>query len=207
MPWILDTLIGRTTHGISGWWHPEHDMLKENLSVWKGPADHLLPLQVSLAEAPRVLPGLTSLVSKLIFANDAARAILEQFVPETLTFASVIVHMPKGKIYGQAIHVVTLPAACMLDGGLVVEKSDVRIVENYKIPAGGGRYIDGKPYLALTRDPPRLMWNRVAVGYRHLWADSKLAHKILISDQLYAALKSAGITGFQAQESRFDTEH
>ena len=207
MPWILDTLMGRVALDISGWWHPDHDLTKANLSTWKAPDSQLLPVQIALNKAPKVLPGLTSLATKMMFATDAVRAILDRFEPGKLQFSPVIVHMPNGKAYGQPIHLLTLLPSCKVDGGLVVEKSDVRLIENYKIPAGGGRYIDGKPYLQVTRDPPQLTWSRAVVGDRNLWADSLLTSRILMSDQLYAALKAAGITGFQAQESCFATEH
>lgn len=207
MPWILDTLIGGVASDISGRWHPAHDLTKANLSIWNAPESDMVPVQIALYEAPKVLPGLTSLAMNMTFATDAARAILERFEPGKLQFSPVIVHMPNGKVYDQPIHLLTLPASCKVDGGLVREKSDVRLIENYKIPAGGGKFIDGKPYLRLTRDPPQLMWSRAAVGDRHLWADSMLTNKILMSDALYAALKAAGITGFQAQESRFATLH
>lgn len=207
MPWILDTLMGRVALDISGWWHPDHDLTKANLSTWNAPDSQLLPVQIALNKAPKVLPGLTSLATKMMFATDAARAILDRFEPGKLQFSPVIVHMPNGKVYGEPIHLLTLLPPCKVDDGLVVEKSDVKLVDNYRIPAGGGTYIDGKPYLQVTRDPPQLTWSRAAVGDRHLWADSLLTSRILMSDQLYAGLKAAGITGFQAQESRFATEH
>lgn len=150
---------------------------------------------------------MTSLATKMMFATDAARAILDQFEPGKLHFSPVIVHMPNGRVYGEPIHLLTLLPPCKVDGGLVAEKSDVKLIDNYRIPAGGSTYIDGKPYLQVTRDPPQLTWSRAVVGDRNLWADSLLTSRILMSDQLYAALKAAGITGFQAQESRFATEH
>lgn len=207
MPWILDTVMGRVALNISGRWHPAHNLIKANLSTWKAPESHMLPVQVALDEAPKVLPGLTALAMNMMFATDAARAILERFEPGRLQFSPVIVHMPNGTVYGQPIHLLTLPPSAKVDSGIVREMSDVKLIENYRIPAGGGRFIDGKPYLRVTRDPPQLTWSRAAVGDRHLWADSMLPSKILMSDTLYAALKAAGITGFQAQESRFAPVH
>ena len=128
-------------------------------------------------------------------------------MPGALRFTPVTVRKPRGRPYGQEISLLTLPPTCKVAGGVVAEKSDVRLVEICRIPAGGGRFIDGKPYLRVTADPPRLVWNRAAVGERHLWADAMLPGRIIASDALYAALKAAGVTGFQAQESRFDTLH
>ena len=125
MPWILDTLMGRAALDISGWWHPDHDLTKANLSTWNAPDSQLLPVQIALNKAPKVLPGLTSLATKMMFATDAARAILDRFEPGKLQFSPVIVHMPNGKVYGEPIHLLTLLPPCKVDDGLVVEKSDV----------------------------------------------------------------------------------
>ena len=37
-------------------------------------------------------------------------------------------------------------------------------------------------------------------------SDDMLRNKIITSDELHAALKTAGVTGYQAQESRFAIE-
>lgn len=207
MPWILYTLYGQDAFDISGRWHPEHNLTKANISTWKGPEDDQLPLQIKLDTAPKVLPGLTSLAWNLIYLDAQARAIFERFEPGKLRFSPVIVHMPDGRPHEAEVSLLTLPPSCRVRNGIVVEKSDVERVENYRIPAGGGRFIDGTPYLRVKRDPPRLLWYRQAVGDRHIWADDLLPSKVLVSDALYAALKEAGVTGFQAQESRFETEH
>ncbi|MHA6264820.1 hypothetical protein ACXYMO_16605 [Arenibacterium sp. CAU 1754] len=206
MPRIIDTLYGRDAYDISGWWHPDHDLTKANLSRFNVPSDDMLPLHIKLATAPNILPGLTSLATNMIYADAQARAILERFEPGKLRFSPVVVHMPKGRLYDGEISLLTLPPSCLVKDGLVREQLDVRLVENYRIPIGGGKFLDGKPYLRPTHEPPRLMWNRRTVGDRHIWADDMLPSKIIISDELYAALKEAGVTGYQAQESRFATE-
>ena len=206
MPWILYSLFGQDAFDISGRWHPKHDLTKANITTWKAPDESQLPVQIKLDRAPKSLPGLTSLAWNLIYVNSQARAILERFEPDNLRFSPVIVHMPDGRRYGSEINLLTLLPSCRVPGGIVIEKSDVRLIENFKIPAGGGNFIDGKPYLRLKHDPPRLTWNRAAVGNRHIWADDMLPSRILVSDTLYSALKEAGVTGFQAQESRFETE-
>lgn len=108
MPWILDTVMGRFVLDISGRWHPDHDLTKAHLSTWRASDSHMLPVQVALYEAPKVLPGLTSLAMNMIFATDAARTILERFASAHLQFSPAIVHMPDGKVYDQPVHLLTL---------------------------------------------------------------------------------------------------
>ncbi len=206
MPWILDTLIGSDMYDILGRWKSGHDLTGKNVSTWNAPSEEMLPLHVKLGQAPKILPGLTSLAFTLIYANDAAKAVLERFAAGHVQYSPVVVHMPDDSIYSQPFYALTLRDSCLVDKGLVLEESDVRVKEGHRIPAGGGTYIDGKPHLRLTHNPPRLMWNRRAVGGRHIWADRELKGRILMSDDLYAALKEAGITGFRALESRFAAE-
>ena len=42
MPWIINTLYGRDAHDISGWWHPDHDLTKANLSHSNAPSNDML---------------------------------------------------------------------------------------------------------------------------------------------------------------------
>ena len=71
----------------------------------------------------------------------------------------------------------------------VVEESDVRPHPRF-------------PRLDSTKHTPRLMWRNEKVAGLHLWVDSKLKTRPVISDLFYADLQARGAQGLFVKESR-----
>ena len=60
-----------------------------------------------------------------------------------------------------------------------------------------GRYLT-------TNMTPRIMWKASKVAGRHIWADKFLPRFLVVSDELYAEMKSRGMITFVTKESRID---
>ncbi|MCB1336048.1 MAG: hypothetical protein KDK10_00820 [Maritimibacter sp.] len=207
MPWILDTVAGRVAADISGFWSEFGARESKITSPWVAPEDGPGPLNVRLDSAPRQLPEYTALVSHLIFVGATARSLLDAQAPGSCRFTETLVTMPSGRPYERPVFLLTLLEGALVADGIVTDRSDVRRVEGQFVLAPDGRRLPLPPRLAATRQPPQLTWSRAAVGDRAIWADAMLRDRIIASDALYAAFKAAGVSGFQAQECRFATEH
>lgn len=207
MPWVLDAETGRDQFEIAGRWHPEHDLSRAFVDFHRLPEGVEAPVHVLLTSAPERLPEYTALLNRQIFAGLKARDLLEKFLANEVQFTDAIVTMPDGSVYGESVFLVTFGDGVYVDDGIVVEESDVTPSSITHVQAPDGRSIPLPPRLDVTKYPPRLMWHRSAVGDRHIWIDKRLRNRVVASDDLYQAMKDAGITGFQAQESLFKRTH
>lgn len=119
------------------------------------------------------------------------RHLVEDWDSIEHTFVPVSIRCPDGEIWDDQ-YFLFFPSGPIADG-IVVEQSDVnkRIIKGKVVRYGA------------TRQTPRLMWRREKVGERHLWFDQYFSQAIVVSDAFYDELKSHGIKGFQAHESRF----
>ncbi|MCG7495032.1 hypothetical protein MHM86_15900 [Thalassobius sp. Cn5-15] len=205
MPWIMDTIAGAVAHDISG--RIVTDLPWERQpGYFKAPSKEDLPLDIQLSDAPKILPEFCSLADGNHFVGDKARGVLEEFCPGMLSFHAVRLGMPNKKLYKNKVYLLTMGDACLVEDGIVLEGSDI-ILKRPRIPLADGGSVEGPPMLGVMKRPPRLYWSRVAVGERHLWADSKLQQIVVASDALHEAFKARGVTGYQAQECRFVQEH
>ena len=205
MPWIMDTIAGAVAHDLSG--RIVSDLPWERLpGYFKAPLEEDLPLDIQMSDAPKILPEFSSLADGNHFVGEKARSILEEFCPGVLSFHAVRVRMPNKQLYKDKVYLLTMGDSCLIEDGIVMEGSDV-VLKRSRIPLADGRSVEGRPMLGVLKRPPQLYWSRVAVGDRHLWADSKLRQIVVASDGLHEAFKAHGVTGYQAQECRFVLEH
>lgn len=205
MPWRLDTGIGQLMADVSGRWvsdetfnRPHQFSLPEGVNT---------PVHVRMSSTPDPIPQLTELVNGSVFVGETARDLLSEFQAEGLQFSEASVTMPSGRLYSKPVFLLTFGAGIWVEDGIIIEQSDVCLSHITHVQAPDGRRFPLPPRLEITRHPPRLMWDPSAVGNRHVWADTRLKRVMVVSDQLYQALKSEGLTGFQAQECRFVVKH
>jgi hypothetical protein len=83
----------------------------------------------------------------------------------------------------------------LIDGGLDASRSTLSPV----MRNGVLRYYQS---LSLT---PNLAWHADRVAGRHIWADALLPRFVVVSDTLYARMKSLGMGDFISKESRLTT--
>ena len=203
MPWILDTGGGNIRLGLEGGYLNEHNPIdSHSFSGFLTDApEELIPFRITISQAPDPLPEFASYCYGDIYVGETARKIIEEFEPGQHQFYDTIVTRKGKPVTDRSYFRFRLGEASIVDNGLVIEKSD--IVES-NFPAKGP---DGKvvrlTMLAPKANPPRLAWQREVIQTRHLWVDRRLQRFLIASDELYAAFKAAGVTGFNALENRF----
>lgn len=207
MPWILDTETGRTQLEISGRWHPDHDLSRAFSACYRLPESVVPPVHVVLTSAPDRLPEYTALINMQIFVGATAKRFIEEYQPGSAVFTDAHVTMPDGRIYDEPIYLLTFENTIYVEDAIVDDRSDVAPSRITHVKAPGGKMIALPARLELTHHPPRLTWHRSVVGDRHIWIDHRLQNKVAVSDEMYQTFKDAGVTGFQAQESRFLLAH
>lgn len=205
MPWILDTIWGAAHADISAFFHPRDSMVGLQVTAFRDPPEDRFPICIKVEKGPRPLPDLLW-VAGAEYANARARAVLERFVPGGIAFREAEFLDARERPLRDRFWKITLGPNCLVDDGIAVEQSDVRMLAG-NVKAPDGRILPLPPRLGVTREPPQLMWSRAAVGDRHIWADRLLQSRIVVSDELYGSMKAEKLTGFQAQECRFAQEH
>ena len=205
MPWHLDFLWASVRADIDAYYDRSHDLTGKSVSPFEDPPDEDFPIVIRMQNGPRRLPDFARFVSA-VYVNEAARRILERFEPERLRFRDAVVLGADGRPVRDAVWKLTVSRDCLVEDGIVLDQSDVT-VHRRRMKLPDGRVVDLPPVLGIKREPPQLMWSRGAIGDRHLWADTMLKDRIIVSDELYAAIKAGKLTGFQAQECRFAVTH
>lgn len=203
MPWILDTLGGRTRLNIEAGYPAGHNPMNEGSYggfTTDFPTD-LVPFQVNVIRAPIPLPEFVSYIYDDIFVGQTARNLIEEFEPGKHKFHQTTVTRRGKPIEGRAYFRFQLAPQNILNCGIAVDDSDVT-ERTMKRKRRDGTIVSAS-FLSLNANPPRLKWRRSVVRDRHLWIDDRLQNFLIASDDLYAAFKSAGVAGFDTQECRF----
>ncbi|MEO1109438.1 MAG: hypothetical protein AAFX90_16115 [Pseudomonadota bacterium] len=221
MPWILDVQSGNIRLGLEGGYPNGHNPIDSHgLSGFVADVSpDLLPFQLDILEAPNPLPEFASYLYSDIYVGESARRLIEEFEPSIHHFHdSIITRKGKpvtGRPYcsfrtkqpflsfgiGGKFFRFQIGQQNVLDGALVIEESDI-VERCRKIKRDDGSIAEIKS-LSVKARPPQLMWRTSIVQNRHLWIEKRLRQFLIASDELYSAFKSAGITGFNAQECRF----
>ena len=206
MPWILDTGLGNIRLGLEGGYLNEHNPIDSHSFsgfVTDAP-EELIPFRITISQAPDPLPEFASYCYGDIYVGETARKIIEEFEPGQHQFYDTIVTRKGKPVTDRSYFRFRLGEASIVDNGLVLAGSDV-VVRDRTIKRRDGSVVKLSGLLPKAR-PTRLIWDREIVQDRHLWTERKLRGFLLASDELYAAFKAAGVTGFNALESRFSED-
>ncbi|WP_170405774.1 hypothetical protein [Ruegeria arenilitoris] len=221
MPWILDVQSANIRLGLEGGYSNEYNPIDSHcLSGFVADVPpELLPFRLDIWEAPNPLPEFANYCYTDIYVGETARRLIEELEPSTHQFHDTIVTRNGKPVTGRPYRSFQteppffrfgiggeffrfqLGAENVLDGAIVIEESDVAEWHR-KLRRKDGSIAEIHS-LAVKARPPRLKWRRSVVLNRHLWIEKRLTQFLIASDELYSAFKSAGVTGFNAQECRF----
>ncbi|WP_282152825.1 imm11 family protein [Ruegeria atlantica] len=203
MPWILDVKSGNIRLDLDGGYSNGHNPIDSH-GVSGFVADippDLVPFRLDIIKAPEPLPEFASYLYNDIYVGETARRLIEELEPSVHQFYETIVTRSGNQLADRSYFRFQIGKENVLDGALVVEESDVSLrIKKRKLDDGS--VVERKVLLPKVR-PPRMTWRKSVVQGRHLWTEKRLRNFLIASDELYAAFKSAGVTGFNAQECRF----
>lgn len=203
MPWILDVKSGNIRLDLDGGYPNGHNPLDSHgISgfVAEIPTE-LVPFRLDIVKAPKPLPEFASYLYNDIYVGETARGLIEELEPSVHRFYETIVTRNGNQVTGASYYRFRLGQENILSDALVVDSSDV-VEQELASKLPDGSVVRSSVLLPKAR-PTRLTWRRSIVLSRHLWVDSRLGTFLIASDELYSAFRSAGITGFNAQECRF----
>ena len=190
MPWMLDEIRGARD---LEWIFPDRKTLPRTLSLPSTvPGAEHHPIRITLNGNPATLPdyAMGPLGGTIIVSSRFRTLVAEQdsgnhhFVPVAIQNRDGTPLFPG--------HFMFKPGSWIEDA-IVVEQSDL-----------AEHTIGANTRLMRTRNPARVVWKRDAVGDRHVWTDARFLDGVTVSDEFFQMMKTSGMTGFQALESRFE---
>lgn len=192
MPWHLSEL-GRRDE--PSWYFEDGQNLPRSLSNPKSvPEPSAWPVKVRLRKPRKTLPDYTvGPFTGIIVVSKTFKDLVEAWDPANHVFVPLEIRQPNGTLWeGEDRFIFKL--AEFIDGGIIVEKSDV-----------AKDHLDGELIgYGATSQAPRLMWSAESIKGRHIWADKFFAKGRTVSDEFYEELKKRKIGSFLAIEGRIE---
>lgn len=153
------------------------------------------PIRVRLRTARKTLPDYTvGPRIGIIVVSKTFKDLVDAWDPVKHVFVPLQIRQPDGSPW-EGEERFMFKMAQFIDGGIVVEKSEVAPRSTPK-----GTFVGYFP----TSQARRLMWRPEAIKGRHLWADSNFKSANTVSDEFYGELKKRKIGSFLAIEARIE---
>ena len=191
MPWLIDVITGTEFNAWSWAREPAPPVGFCNSDFVPTEEQERTPLHIELREPLDPVPHYCRGPGKQgdIIVSKLFKEQIERLDPERHYFIPVVIHHPDGRTQEGTHFLFTLGS--FIDDGIVVEQSDIAPHPRFD------RYLS-------KVQVPRVMWRASKVQGRHIWADRRYRHGVVMSDQLYEELRRLGIGDLIGKESRVD---
>ena len=190
MPWVLQPMVPEEEEDEIAWAHASHDDVPGWAAFWRPlPAPPDLPVRITKF-CDRPLPDLVQgpLIGMLL-VSERLRDLVEDYEPGYHHFLALEIRDSAGHTLPRT-HWLFKPGPG-IPGGIYETESNV-----------APHQVGANTFYLLKGIRPALVWEADRVAGRHVWTDAQLMGEVAVSDEFYAELKSRGLTGAQALESR-----
>lgn len=193
MPWLLNEILSQVTPEWRYVFDPKPPVAFRSLDFVPTEEQLRIPIRIKLDEKCDKIGDYLRAPDGAynVIVSKAFKEIIDAHDPEPHYYMPVDIEHPDGHM-DSGTHFL-FKMGKFIDDALIVEES-VKVKKHPRFDV----------YQSLSATPS-LMWRGSKVAGRHIWADSRLEHRVVVSDEVMTEIRAQDLSGYVAKESRINS--